>query len=102
MLKTSALFSWGTKIRENHSHGAEHSSNLHSLASWMELALVSASLSTDSADVENQRNILLGHQNMGERIIPMAPDHSADLHSFASWVWTATCRSSIQQGVCGR
>lgn len=33
---------------------------------------MSASLSTDSADVENQRDILLGHQNMGERIIAMA------------------------------
>lgn len=64
----------------------------------MELALVSAFLSTDSADGENQRDILLGHQNMGGGIIALAPDHSADLHSLASWVWTTTCRCSIQPG----
>ncbi|KAG1495164.1 hypothetical protein G6F47_009136 [Rhizopus delemar] len=99
-MKTIAVLK--NQHKEKEKCGDSENSQEVLLTDIMELALASGSLLTDSTDVENQRDILLGYQNMGERIIAMAPDHSADLHSLASWVWTTTCRCSIQQGVYDR
>ncbi|KAG1046636.1 hypothetical protein G6F43_010887 [Rhizopus delemar] len=69
-MKTIAVLK--NQHKEKEKCGDSENSQEVLLTDIMELALASASLLTDSADVENQRDILLGYQNMGGRIIAMA------------------------------
>ncbi|KAI7893758.1 uncharacterized protein EV154DRAFT_549670 [Mucor mucedo] len=65
-------------------------------------AWVSASLSTDSADVDNRGDILLGYQNLGGRIIVMALNTLLTCTPLPHGFGQLLVAGAFNQGVCGR